>query len=586
MTVGNAGPRRARQKLTGATGTGPLKTAPKVDTKKTDAVSDQFDMGAGGVANATRLAAALSAYGASAASARTGVMRALSSAIVIDTNAASEKLASAMIASLRSNKPLDVEKSVFEALQKRGPLGVAEVAAALAWRIGAAAADGADEAFVRRAGDALERFVDAGIAALATHKPVDVKDAVSTNVALSVLLSRGQTLDSAYFAAANGRYQSHFDAFTNESGLPNGIRALPQSGGATVGVSGGALQVAAHTRADLAVVVDTNPEIRDFVLIMGTAAMVLTDEVKAAGGDDDALANAIYRDLLGPERGSEAFVQKLRAAGLPEPLAARATAMCENVYAQTGTNMKQVWLTTKDFAPEFLRPKAAQGAALSSTEVADNFRHLAALARAGALLSPVVDLSDDAALERVGALLEHSGAPLKTLHLSNALEYILDPAGVIDRCNVLPGGADATVISSTGSGYPDGRMGDWHKPGINPMRMWTEPNGIRSKLSLNLKVCVNLGRQAFLPFEAFSDIKHDPKATAAEVREKIQKVIDAHYRDPEKAMAALVSGLMIARVPGNADEIKDKLLALGVAPPASPDEARAMVRALAPVLTN
>ncbi|MBN2359264.1 MAG: hypothetical protein JXR83_07405 [Deltaproteobacteria bacterium] len=535
-----------------------------------------------GVAGGIRLAAELAAQGMSVASARTGLVRALSTELLLPTRVETEELASSLFADLRVGKPVDARAAVSRALDAAGPLAVAELCAALAWRLGAAAADGAEAETLERCGSTLDAIVAAGVQSLATRQPHDSKEALATTIALSALLSGGQTLDTAYYAPADCTYAHHFDAFTNERNLPGAIDALPATGGAMVGVSGGALQTAVATRAEVAVVADINPEVRDFSIVLGATAMLLDDRARAEGWSDERLGQELQQRLLGAQRGNATLVDELRALGMPEPILARTPAMAAGLYNESGMNQRHVWLAPKSFKLDL-----GVGTARDDAEVGARVRQIATLARGGGLVAPVMDLSDPDAPLRLRAFLDARGTKVTSVHLSNALDYVLAPKEVVDHLAALPHEPKAVVLSSTaGMNFGLG-IGDWNRPGVNGLDVWLGQGGIRERLRGNTQLFVqNMIKGSFLPYDKHHSVSVAPGTDPAAVRAQIARIVEEHYADEERAYASLVVALQGNRRPTPAEKaaLVQRLRELAVPPPRNPDQVRALVRALRPLL--
>ena len=132
------------------------------------------------VPSGVSLASALVAHGTSTASARAGIVRALSTELLLSTKVGTEELAGEVMAELGAGKAVDPQTVVQRALDSGGPLAVAELTSALAWRIGAAAADGADADLLERSGATLDALVASGVSALATRAPPDSRIILST----------------------------------------------------------------------------------------------------------------------------------------------------------------------------------------------------------------------------------------------------------------------------------------------------------------------------------------------------------------------------------------------------------------------
>lgn len=562
---------------------------------------------------AVQLAALLAAEGTNIATARKGLVRALSTELLTPTSAAAEEQAAALFASLRAGQALDVGAALEAALTRGGPMAIAELESAFGWRVGAAAADHAPAALLEGAAAAGEALVLAGVKLLATRKPANTQDAVATMVAQSALLSGGHTADSAYYAPGDFAYSHHFDAFTNEQRLPAAIAKMPATGGAMVGVSGGSLQTAAQIRADAAVISDLNPEIRDFVLVMATALRVIVDKLDASGGNATDLLHLLNDNLLGPGRGNAAFVDELRAAGLPETLLARVPTMMARLYNESGMNMQQVWLmprlegAAREKPPSWMSGWSyghlgiAEASGGTPEQVEAQVRAIAKLVGEGSLVAAVVDLSDSDGPRRVASFLEAKKAPVRALHLSNALDYVVDPKAVLQGLTQLPLEPGATVLSSCAGSPADRRIGDFYNPGVNAWQVWMEPGGIKERVALQPANWGQLLVDAFVPrtHPPAESMLTDPEATRAALR----KVVEEHYRDPTRALASL-AWAAVAAVLGPAPswndkeanqahsarhqrltrEIPDKLQRLGVVPPKGPEEVRSLVRSLAPLL--
>jgi hypothetical protein len=511
---------------------------------------------------------------------RAGLARALSSELLMPTDVAAEALASKAMAALNTSS-LSPGSIVEAALATGGPLAVAGVVSALAWRIDAAAADtptAERSDFEKGAGRALEELVGAAIKRLGQAKPATIPDAVHTMVALSALLSSGQTNYTAYYAPADTSYAHHFDAFTNEQGLPAAIAKLPQTGGALVGVSGGALQIAAQIGADLAVISDINPEVRDFTLVLGTTALMLSDRAQAEHWDDGRFVSEVSERMLGPKRGAAAFLDELRAAGLPEPILKRTPRMLAGLFNDSGANERQIWFAAKDT----VMPGIATRVDAPDAQIAGLLRNVASLARKGSLAAGVVDLSDGDGVGRVRQLVEAHGSSVAAVHLSNALEYVTDPVAVVDHVTALPVRSDAVVLSSSGSGYPDPRIGDWYVPGVNPITTWTEPNGIRAAFVGQQDVLASRAWRKLVP-AAFLDPQlawEKAPTTLAGARAELERLTAEHYANPDAAYGSLLMALGIRSGSQRYSAGLDKLMALGVPAPRNPDEVRAFARKL------
>lgn len=537
-------------------------------------------------ARALQVASALASLGtdATARSARAGVARALSTELLVSTRVEMEDLAGIAVADLRAGR-LSTDRFVRDALAQGGPSGVAEAVAAFAWRVGAAHADlSADEraAFLSTAGTALDAAAKDGVALLARRAPVDARDAVATSVALSALLSGPQKVDTVYHAPADGTYAHHFDAFTNEPNLNATIDALPRAGGTVVGVSGGALHVAAATRADALVLTDINPEVRDFALVLGATLVVLDERAGREGWDDARLVGEVRARIVDETRGGAAHVDELRDVGVPERLLSRAPAMLRAVFNDNGANYRMVWFATAQDALD----KHAKGTAPDVATAAGHLRALAAIARTGRLVAPVVDLADESAAARVGTFVAAAKAPLRTVHLSNMLDYVAAPTEVIDGVAALARGGPTTVISSTAGSAPDRRVGGWYQPAVQDVAAWTAPGGIRETFAAAEErgggsAVYYATRAAFLPDEPPSR----GAMTTTQRRADLRARIDAHYADDRNAYWSL--SLAVGAIPRTQEDntaFRARMKQLGVPPPRGPDDARALARALQPLL--
>lgn len=535
------------------------------------------------VSRSLTLAASLASLGGQRAigKLRDGLVRALSAEVLVDTNPKTETLAKGAVRDLIAGK-LDPEALVAKALKAGGPLRIAELIGALAWRIDAARValpKNEQDAFAKRSGDAMEAFAAASLAALTSRPPKDARDAVATMIAQSALLSGGQTADSAYFQTGTFEYAAYFDAFTNESKLSAAIDALEPRGGAVVGVSGTALHVAGSVAADTLVVTDLNPEIRDFVTIFSATVLGLVERAGKEGWSDEQLVDEVHRRISSDDRGSSSLVAELRELGVPEAMLARVPKMLKAVWNLSGNDRRNVWFATKSQTLD-----RAIGTATSTEDAARNLRNLAACAQKGGVASAVVDLSDRAATARVGAFLEARGTPVSILHLSNALDYVADPVAVIDGVTALPRTDATTVVSSTAGSFPDRRVGSWYEPAVLPVEQWVGEGGIRETVAAMPDLDRRKWMQRLMDAGvAYSSVPDVPK-TRAKRETAFKRIVDEHFADDARAMVTLVSALGLTSVGRKFDAAVVALTKRRVPMPRSPETVRALVRALNPLL--
>jgi hypothetical protein len=291
--------------------------------------------------------------------------------------------------------------------------------------------------------------------------------------------------------------------------------------------------------------------------------------------------------VTGPDRGAPAFVDELRALGVPDRLLQRAPAMLRGVFNENGANQRMVWFATPDAT--FGDKVYAKGTAASVDVAAGHLRALAAVARAGRLVAPVVDLADPTAAGRVDAFLAAARTPLRTVHLSNMLDYVAAPTEVIDAVASLARGGPTTVISSTAGWLPDKRAGDWYTPGVQPLDVWTATDGLRAMFAKMEEVptrgTMSAETSAFLPSRPWGtggEPEKKPTPTNAQKRAEGKERIAAHYAVDDLAYDSLVRALGEGRPQKDAVDVA-ALKRLGVPPPRGPDDVRALVRALRPL---
>lgn len=315
-------------------------------------------------------------------------------------------------------------------------------------------------------GDAVKEPTDTLVAAVAGRAQSllggleaggDHRRAMASMVAASEVLGGRHTAGSRYFGPGDFTYSYGFDAYTNEKGLAPLLASQSRRGGAAVGVSGALLDVAAYTNADLIVSTDTNPEIRDWFLTVAATLLHADESARAAGWDDSTRAENVDAWLSGGA--DEALIAALAQMGLPEDVVARLPTMLDSL--QPNRRPETSWLTGEG-APE-------------------RVAHLTRLALEGKILATTTDLADPELPGRIRAVAEAHGHPVRSFHLSNALDYLADSERVFETLQAI--GTPSTMLTTSTDNGPkhEAFKGSFWRPLAQSLETWFEPKGPADK---------------------------------------------------------------------------------------------------------
>jgi len=409
----------------------------------------------------------------------------------------------------------------------------------------------------------LDRVARASLTHLAQADPApDATRAMQSMLAANRALSPGDSATALY--TLGSRYDKHFHPYTNEKGLPRLAQQLDVRGGAAVGVSGAILDIGA-LGADLVISLDSDPDVQD-AMVAFTGVLLLVDQhCREQGWDDQRRCTEVQRRLRYPSKASERrqLIGELRSLGLPPELEQRLPALMEAMWRALVDAPDGIWSEADDAAPRI--------------------RHLTRLALEGRIVCLTGDLADPAVVDRVNTLLDLHASQAKVLHLSNALDYIPDIAGVCRNFQRLHRDDAASVSTSTwflspgwgrrGDAPPTAAeaMGSFDNPAALPASEWLKPGGLGDQL--HQEAWQKKGHPEKLWQQTVSRVNcgvldlnpHQAPEGFGEYQRQLDEICDRIFGDPGLAQqrlraairgGSLAPGYEMALPPGGLDKIE------------------------------
>ncbi len=432
--------------------------------------------------------------------------------------------------SASDNLEAEAQTGVASLMDKRGPEALPLLLEVLATRREGALAEMPEQQqkiFAERSQsliDAAQRQVLEHLAR--TPGAPNHKRALQAMLAASTTLDGVQTLGSDYSKDRLGFYDGSFDCFTNEPGLAGVLESTPKRGGAAVGVAGALLDVAAASRAELVVSIDSNPAIKDFFLFTA-GVLLLADGAARSGAGERA---AFVREVFGYE--SSGFEPKpnddlkarvmdgFRRLGFPSAYLERLPRLYEAVF---GRGQSALWLRDDT-----------------------NIEHLCRLAVSGRILATTSDIADPDLSARLSRLLTAHRLQVGAVHVSNAFDYITDIRAVVGAIEKMPRQGDARITSSSDYLALLDLLGSFGEPRDVPVAEWLGAEGIGEKMAAKCwqdpawrkerwrKAAQNiLGWRDYVGTRA-QTLGLAPE-NAGEFAERTQALVDKVFSDPKTA---------------------------------------------------
>jgi hypothetical protein len=392
---------------------------------------------------------------------------ALATAPLTTTHAAAEDGAADALRSLASGGAPDVQALVAQVAATGGDTALAVLPAAVAAHRNAIADDLTAEArpiFAERA----ERFALEVDSVLLEHFATAPREP-DRKRAMASMLAASTTLDGARLPET-WMFDSLYN-YTNEPGLPAALANLERSGGAAVGVSGALFDVAAARRADLVVLTDVSPPLKDWFLLV--AAALLTADEKQLPPDEH---QKTVLSLLHPER--------IYVWDDPE-----ATSRSDAEWRRSLDSMKQALLDLGIDAETATRIRLMHEDASRSRPPKgswvtdpDAVMHLTRLAREGKIVATFTDVADPALAPRLAALFRAHGTRMSALHLSNALDYTPAARQTLESAAKLPHRDDTLVVTSVDAYSWASILGSFYAPKVQPLSIFVGDDGLAAQL--------------------------------------------------------------------------------------------------------
>jgi hypothetical protein len=254
-----------------------------------------------------------------------------------------------------------------------------------------------------------------------------------------------------------GDWSNRTDFFTNEPGLAGLVERLPHKGGAVVGVGGAMLDIGARLQADMVVVVDANPRIREAIRLFRTLLLVVDDKGDVEGWSAERRADEVRQRICAgtphQDHGTafDDLVTELAAVGLSQrelPALRRLLIQLANAFSFTRFDRDGDPIPTPVWCADEEAP----------TRIA----HLTRLARTGRLLAFTHDLTDVAWVGHVNELMRELDLQASVFNLSNVLDYVPAGSHIAAAIGQMDWGPSRTVLTSHDGS--DGTLGTFESP--------------------------------------------------------------------------------------------------------------------------